>query len=397
MTSYHYKAFSNNGDLVKGQIVASNQKSALAKVHDQGLIPFELDELKTIEKHWWQLTWHSSVMSSKNRTQLTRELSTLISAGLPIEQAMKLISENGVTGKLMKRAREELSGGALFSDVMADVGFGYKPYEISLIRAGESASTVPNVLNDLANLQEKQLIVRSKLVSNMVYPLVLVFMALACFIVIGSVLAPNLLPLFEGTGVSPPVILTATIAVNSFLARYWYLILLGVPLSYWALRKFSSKHLVENIILGIPFVGSLLKQYETAKIARVLSSQLGNGVALLKALDDVEGVCELGVFKTGIADVRLKVSEGQHLGQALSDVQIFPQASLRLVVIGEETNQLVKMLNHVASLNDREVEVRSERLMGLMTPILTVLIGMFVGGMIMSVMGAIMSVNDLAL
>lgn len=397
MTAYYYKAFSAGGDVVTGEISADSLKSALTKVHSQGLIPYEVDELKSAKSPWWKLTWHAPVLSSKNKTQLTRELATLISAGLPIDQAMQLISDSGAAGKLVAKAREKLSAGAVFSDVMANEGFGYKPYEISLLRAGESASAVPNVLNDLANLQEKQLAARSKLISNMIYPLVLVFMALACFVVIGSVLAPNLLPLFEGTGVSAPLILTATIAVNSFLGRYWYVILIGAPLAYWVLKRVATYHFLEKVLLNFPLIGSLLKQYETAKIARVLGSQLGNGVAMLQALDDVQGVCELGVFKDGIIQTRLKISEGQQLSRALGDMQVIPEASMRLIVIGEETNQLVKMLGHVAELNDREVDVQSERLMGLMTPVLTILIGMFVGGMIMSVMGAIMSVNDLAL
>ena len=397
MTNFSYKAYAENGDTVSGIISAPTRKSALSEIHELGLIPFKISENQKQSRIAFHFPYTPGKLNSRQRARLTRELATLISSGLTIDQTLAMLSDGNKGPGTLLAARNKLAGGSTFADALASDQIGFKPYEISLLQAGENAGSVEAVLNDLADMQEKQLEISAQLTSNMIYPMVLIFMAMACFVVIGAVLAPNLIPLFDGTGTEPPSVLLVTVAINSFVATNWAIVLGALLVTYLGVKNFLPKTAIENLVLKIPGLGAITRQYETARMARVLATQLSNGVTLLKALENVQGVCRLESFRRGLGEVSKQVSQGVSLAEAFQNVSILPEVSVRLMMIGEEANQLVKMLNHIAVQNDNEVNLYSERLLGLMTPVLTILIGLFVGGMIMSVMGAIMSVNDLAL
>ena len=404
MPRFQYLAYSKDGQQVAGQIEASNQAHALKLISDKGLRAFSA-ALEEPGKHPKQNTsyFRPAFMALPHRATLARELATLIEAGLPLDETLRIAGQQSArraTGVFLTGVRDMVTGGSSLSQAVSEVKPGFPADEAAMILAGEQTGSLAKVLTGLAATLEQRAELRQQITSALVYPTILVVMALAAIVIIGTVLVPNLLPIFEDTGAELPLVVSAMIAANGFFSKYWPILVVaacaGCALIILARRNRTLQLSFDRAKMRFPGISLMVKTSETARISGTLGALLESGVPLIEALKIVAKVSRNSAIASRLDKLTERVVAGEKISQALPDADFFPASGLQLISIGEETNRLGQMFAHVAKRSEDGLRTTVQRSMTLLTPVLTIAIGIFVGGLIMSVMRAILSVNELA-
>jgi type II secretory pathway component PulF len=269
-----------------------------------------------------------------------------------------------------------------------------------MIAAGEENGSLALVLDQLAKLLERRLELGHKLTSALIYPALLLVMAIGSIFVILTVLVPNIEPLFEGRDAELPAVVAALIAIEAAWDDYWAIILsalaAGIAGLFALLRRPESRRAVDRVMLRLPVLGGLLRKSIASRISLTLATLIESGVPLERALAATINVALNETARHALDQAHEQVVTGARLSQALSASPLFDEAALRLIALGEETNRLHQMLHHIAATSEAQVVRQVERGMMLLTPILTLALGLMVGGIIMSVMQAILGINEIA-
>lgn len=405
MAQYRYSAFSPAGDVVHGTLDAPSQADALRLMRDKGIFPYETAEVKgtgTAQSRSFRQLWSRS-LGLASRAELIRELATLIKADVNIDHALRILAEgagSSAGGRLLAQLTEKVTAGQSLSSALAMAGGSFRRDEIAMIRAGEQTGSLAAVLAQLAAFLERRLELRHKLVSALVYPALLLVMAFISIFIIVTVLIPNIMPLFEGTGVELPFIISVLIGTIEFIKTFWPLMLIvaiGLGALFHALMKQEEGRLaMDRLLIKVPLVGSHIRKISLGSVCRTVATLLQSGVHLQQAMAACVEVVGNRIAKAEVQAAREQVIHGKRLSQALRESAIFDAASARIVALGEETNRLTEMLLHIAEKSEADVARSTERWMALLTPMLTLVLGLMIGGLIMSVMQAILSVNEIA-
>ncbi|MEM7620864.1 MAG: type II secretion system F family protein [Pseudomonadota bacterium] len=408
MPNYRYRAYTHSGKLEDGLVEAQNEQACLDILDGKGLYPFEVHEdySNSLSTPWWQRDLFSgaSKISLQNLALFTRELATLFKAGLPIDETLRIVAAQ-VSGRHMKSfckaLLDDVIAGHSLSQAFANQGEAVPHYYTSLVRAGEARGALDDVFEQLANFIEKSENIRAKIRSALVYPMILIGVAFAALGLIVTVLIPSLAPIFTDAGAPMPTIIAVVLTLQDFFSNNWLVTVIAL-LSVCVflvifLRKENVKYKRDQILLRIPLISTFITKRETARFSRTLSVLLTNGVPLLKALEIVSHIMSNRVFIRTQQAVIEDIKKGQSLHHTLTQTEIFPDLAVRLIKVGEESGKLEEMLLHTAQIFETQVQRSIDRYMSLLTPALTLFIGLSVGGLIMSVMSAILSINELAL
>jgi general secretion pathway protein F len=322
-------------------------------------------------------------------------LASLLAAGVPIDKALNLMSEDLASRRLKVIARlcaETIVAGQPLSVAMAKPELGFSPAETGQVRAGEQTGTLPEALLSLATELERRQALRGRIVSALVYPAILFAMAIGSLVLIATVLAPSLNPVFAQAGREPPILLTAVGFVTEHLR--WVTGIIGALGLLWIVLRVNGTHLMpESLKLAFP----PLKHLEAARFCRTLGNLLGQGTNLQTAIRLTRDALRYTSSRMAADKVHEQVVTGAGLAVAADAFAFLDSSTRQLIRIGEETNQLPAMLGYAATSFEALATQQIERLMTLLTPALTMVIGGMIGGLIMSVMRAIFSLNDLAL
>ena len=406
MPHFQFKAYDRSGKLQEVALDAANREAALAMAHARGLHPTEISELGRKQgRPWWRAMFASKdTLSIKSLALLTREITTLIKAELPIDVVLQITAMQPMlpdqTRETVRGLLDQVTEGKSFHAALAQSG-RFPEFFWRLVQSGESSGELGPVLERLAAQLERRQELHSQIVSAISYPAFLIIAALASICVICAVLLPAIGPLFDGTGKSPPALVDALLSVQRFVAQRWEIIVVAIigsaaALSY-VLRQSSVKELFQRALLATPLVSPFVAQSEIARFCRALGAMLEAGVPILEAMTIASRAQSLGVYSRAIEAASAEVARGVGLGQALRKSNRFTDLSLRLISVGEQTGQLEVMLTRVAEIYEAGVERDLKRLTALLSPALTLVIGLLVGGIMMSVMQALVSINDLAL
>jgi general secretion pathway protein F len=406
MPRYRYRAYDGAGALKSGEIDAVSDSGVLDQLRAAGLIPVEAVEQGggARDAAWWNRDiFAGRTLAPTSLALFTRELATLVEAGIPLDEALRIVTLHPMAGRVRKVVEETLSHvleGASLSEAMERQGrFG--DFYCSMVRAGEAGGNLSEVLRQLAAFLERSVETRARIRSALVYPAVLVLMAVGALILIATVLLPTIVPIFKDAGAEPPYLIRRMLDVQTAMSEHWIVLaaILAVVVAGVAVALQNPQVRVagHRLLLRMPLLGELITLSETAKLARTLASLLGSGVPMLTALRIVGSVAGNAVFTAALAAAAEEVKEGRMLSQAMHASGVFPSLMLRLMAVGEETGRLEPMLRHVENIFETQVQRRLEQLLTLLTPALTIFMGLMVGGLIMSVMSAILSINELAL
>lgn len=407
MAMFAYKAYDDAGALVEGRIEAASREAAYQVLFARKLYPFDASEASgsaPSEVPWWAREIGGGRLGASDLMLFTRELSTLVSAELPLDVALRTLSSEGASRRqrqLARDLRERLVAGQSLSDALAADARTFDTAYVSLIRAGEASGSLKTSLQQLASHLERTGELRSQLASALVYPAILVLTAIGAIVLIVTALLPTLLPLFEGSGAEPPVVVRGLLTLRWLLVDQWLVTTLSavvfVLVVVALLRNAEARASLDAVLLRVPGVGKLIAKHETARFARAMGALLKGGVPILSALGIAKSVVRNRIFVTAVSGMVEEVAGGATLRIAMQEAGVFPAVVGQLVAAGEETGQLDEVLLRTAELSEAQVHRQLERGLALVTPIMTLVIGVGVGGLMLSVIDAILSINDLAL
>jgi general secretion pathway protein F len=404
MPLYRYRAYDKSGALAEGEIETRSRELALQQLHQRGFHPLDVaeDKPKSTARWWDREVFGSGELPLSGLALLTRELATLVKAEIPLDDALRIVSLQPLIParirRVTKAVHEAVRGGESLAGALAARGAEFPEYYWRLVQAGESSSTLGDVLEDIGSFLERSNEMRSQVTSALVYPAVLLTAAMAALGVILTVLL-TVMPLFKDAGKAPPAMLSFLVNAQAALAENWVLVLALLAAVALALalawRSPALRLTIDRAILRLPVVGGLVAARETARFSRTLSTLSHNGVPMLDAVRISGSVLQNKAFNLAAAAAGESLKEGGSLSQPLAKSGLFSELALRLMAVGEQTAQLDTMLMRVAQIFESMLQRQLSRLMTLLTPFLTLLIGGMVGWLIISVMTAIMGINDI--
>ena len=387
-------------------MVGAAQSVVVERLQSLGLIPIRVDE--TVVRV--QGAGGGVGVFAKNRvTQddvavFTQELATLLKAGLPLDRCLEILislSANEPVRQLMSHLREDVRGGAALSKAMEARQGVFTRFYLNMIRAGEAGGALDVVLQRLTEFMERSKELRETVKSALIYPVILVGVAVLSVVILLMWVVPQFSQMFEESGKALPLPTQIVIAAGDGVRNYWWvMVLVGIGAYSWFARQMRepvSRYRWDKWMLTLPLVGDLVGKLEVARFSRTLGTLIGNGVTLLAALSIVKETLTNSVMSEALTEVAGKLKEGKGLGKPLMDTALFPKLAVHLVMVGEETGRLQEMLIRIADIYDREVHSAVKRMLALMEPVLILGLGLVIGGIIMSILVAILSVNDLAL
>ena len=405
MPLYRYKAVTPTGEMQEGDLESPTQAAVVERLQGMGLIAILVEETSTRAAAKTGLgAFGKSGVTQEDVAVFTQELATLLKAGLPLDRCLEILiglSANEPVRQLMTQMREEVRGGAALSKAMEVHPKVFSRFYLNMIRAGEAGGALEVVLQRLNEFMERSRDLRDTVKSALIYPAILVGVAVLSVVVLLMWVVPQFSQMFEESGKALPMPTQIVIAAGDFFRNYWWAMAAAVVGVYaWFTRQMqvsASRYRWDKRLLAMPLVGDLVGKLEVARFSRTLGTLLGNGVTLLTALSIVKETLNNAVMSEGLGAVASQLKEGKGLGKPLMETGLFPKLAVHLVMVGEETGKLQEMLIRVADIYDREVHTTVKRMLSLMEPILILGLGLVIGGIIMSILVAVLSVNDLAL
>jgi general secretion pathway protein F len=401
---FRYKAVSATGETLEGEMEAADQATVVRRLQAAGHLPISADSVAAGGSGSF-LSRDLFARRRANRRDvqmLTRELATLIQAGLPLDRSFEILidlSDEPVVTTLLESILEEISGGATLADAMAHQSGIFPRYYVSMIQAGEAGGTLEIVLARLSDFMERSQATRESVRSALIYPVILLAMSLMAVAILLSVVVPRFRPLFEDAGQSLPIATRIVVGLGDLFAGYWWLMLavvIGAGLVLrWQLAQPAFRLRWDRAMLSLPLLGDVIVRAEVARFARTLGTMIGNGVSLLGALNLATNTVGNASLAHELEAVSEAVRQGKPLTEPLLESGQFPRLATHLTRVGEETGRLEDMLLKVAEIYDQEVGRAIERMLALLVPLLTIVLGLVIAGIIGSILVAILSVYQL--
>ncbi len=405
MPRYRYEAVDAAGEMLRDELDAASLEAAIERLRDQGLLPLSVAEARG---GWWRgglvqaLFSKRRVLSAKAVMLLTQQLSNLLNAGLPLDRALTIligVTDDEQTKALLERVQDKVRGGSTLADALEAQGT-FSRFYLNMVRAGEAGGALEAVLKRLTEFLDRSRALRESVSSALIYPLILLSVAALSVIILLTFVVPQFQQLFADAGKALPLATQIVIAVGNGFQHYWWVGLLAILVIAAALRQQlnqpESRARWDRWFLNLPLFGDLIAKVETARLSRTLGTLLGNGVSLLNALTIVRETLSNRVLATALGEVAEHVKTGRGLADPLLEAGDFPKLAVQMIRVGEETGQLQEMLLQVADTYDEEVRIAVKRMLTLLEPALILGLGVVIAGIIMSILVAILSLNELA-
>jgi general secretion pathway protein F len=329
-------------------------------------------------------------------------LATLLRSGLPLDRGLELLislSPNPQMQTLVTQVRDEVRGGAALSQALEAHPTVFSRFYIGMIRAGEAGGALGTVLTRISEFMERSKELKETVASALIYPTILVLASVTSVMLLLIFVVPQFSQMFEQSGKALPLATQIVIAAGDLLRKYWWALPIGIFLiwRYFArqMANPTTKTLWDGRFLRLPLVGDLLTKIEVARFARTLGTLLANGIPLLPALSVVKDTVGNNVIANGLGAAREQLQAGQGLSKPLMAQGVFPPLAVHMVSVGEETGKLDEMLTRVADVYDREVSLAVKRMLALLEPVMILGLGLIIGGIIISILLAILKVNSL--
>jgi general secretion pathway protein F len=404
MPLFSYKAVSRDGESMEGEWESADEATLVAALQAEGFIPIQVKLAGARLLPWGGPRASRLKLSHKEIMLFTRELLTLLQAGLPLDRAMAVLldltAHEPKLNALLDRVLKSVKGGTQLSEALDAQGGVFSRFYVNLIRAGEAGGALEQVLQRLTEYLERSKELRDTVVTAMIYPAILLVMATGSLMVLLLFVVPQFMELFESAGKELPLPTQIVIAVAEGLQNWWWLILLVVAGIVLVLRSqlADPRHrpALDRRLLWAPLVGELVRKLETSSLSRTLGTLLQNGVPLLTAMAIVKETLNNRAAAERVESVIGVIKQGGGLSAPMAEVGWLPELAIQMIKLGEESGHLPEMLERVADTYDKEVKITVQRLLALLEPILIVGLGVVIAGIIASIMMAILSVNDLA-
>lgn len=404
MPLFEYKGLNREGRNIRGTVDADNSRSAKLKLKKDGVYVVEMkDKAKVERKAKGTGPIKSGAVSVQDLSLMTRQLATLLKANVPLVDSLAAVSEQ-VENPILSEAVADIKnavneGGQLFK-AMSRYPKIYDKIYISMVEAGETSGTLDVILIRLAEFTESQSELRSKVRSALMYPVLMLTLTFLILIGLFTFVIPKIVTIFEETPeLELPWISKVIINMSYGLMDYWYIMVMGALLIFFAFRSWKNSPAGsvqwDALTLNFPRVGRLNRMVAVSRFSRTLGTLLTGGVPMLTAMGIVRNVVNNEVLGRAIDDARNNISEGESIASPLRKSGQFPPLVIHMINIGEKTGELEKMLTQVSDAYDFQVENEVEGLTSLMGPVMIVFMGLVVGIIVFAIMMPIMNLQQL--
>lgn len=406
MPQFSYKAIAASGEVLEGEIAASNRDDALDRLRDQGVIPIRAEPLVAgAARRPLSIKFpRSGKPNARDVVLFTRELSVLLRAGIPIDRALAKISAPHRQGRMQTIAADLLSRvkvGMQLADAMEKHETVFAPFYTGIVRAGEAGGALESALERLADSLEKSEKLRGQIRTALAYPILVLLLTTFSLVILMTNVIPEFRPLFEEAGESLPLMTQVVLAASDLTINWGWLIAvgfvaLGIGLRfYWQGRH--HRRWRDRWLIALPLVGDVVIKVEVARFCRTLGTLLENGVTLLQAVDISSRTLGNLVVAETTNSLRQSLAKGERMSRSAQLAAVFPELALQLVEVGEESGSLDRMLLLVADIYDAEAQRAIERMLALLVPLVTVALGIIIALVIGAMLSAILGSYQLPL
>ncbi len=408
MPVYHYRATSRDGKIAEGQVEAENERKAIERVQAQGQIPIKITEAgrgaNGLLQRDVRMPSFFKRVSRKEVLLFTQELHTLFAAGLPLDRCLRILIEVTENDRLRLVARQLLAGvqsGTSLADSLAAHPSVFPKLYVNMVRAGEAGGVLAPIFKRLAEYLERTQELMDSVLSAMIYPSILVTFGTGSIIFMMTYVIPKFAGMFADLGQALPPTTAFIMWVSGMVRGYWWamaggILLLVFILLYYA-RTEEGRLAVDKMKLKMFLVGDIVQKVETSRFTRTLGTLITSGVPILNALTIVREILGNRVMADALREVSSGVRGGKGITEPLKMSGVFPSLAMHLIEVGEETGTLDEMLLKVADTYDREISYSIKRFIALLEPVMILGMGLVIGFVVVSMLTAIFSVNDLAL
>jgi len=401
---FAYKVVNSFGEIEEGVRDAVDDRHLIAALQAEGYIPVRVVPASAKSFLGLPLGLKQSKLSQKDIALFTSELATLLESGLPLDKSllvlMDLTEDNERVTKLIGRVLDKVKGGSTLADALEKQSGIFSKFYLNMIRAGEAGGSLGEVLTRLSEYLERSRELKDTVSTALIYPAILLIMSVASLFVMLTFVVPQFSEMFESAGKALPVSTQIVVGLAEWLQSYWWVLILAIVVitGYMNLQMAdpARKKVWDGRFLKLPLAGTIILNKETANISRTLGTLLGNGVSILSALVIVRETVDNLVLAAAIQDTEDQLRQGKNMSDALLEKGIFPKMAMQMIKMGEETGRLEEMLLRVANIYDKQLRVAIQRMLALLEPALIISLGLMIAGIIVSILLAILSVNDLA-
>jgi len=406
MPVFEYTALNDKGKKLKGIIDAQSTAAARQKLRDSNIYLIDLQESSGAKKSIslkQPLGGLFGKVGSREVTVMTRQLATLLGAGLPLVQSLTTLiaqTSHPQLKTILSRVREEVNEGNSFSQTMTHYPQVFPAFYLNMVRAGEASGTLHLVLERLADFSEKQQALKGRVQAALAYPLFMFLIGSVVLFFLVTFVVPNVTRIFDEMHQTLPLITIILIGVSRFLETFWWVIVAGLIGAFVALKYFLSKTqkgrtLLDRTLLALPVIGQMNRKMAVARFSRTLGTLLESGVPLLASLEIVRNIVGNSLISAAIQKAGHDVREGQNLSAPLARSGLFPTIAVEMISVGEQSGNLEPMLYRIAEAYEKEVESSITMLTSLLEPIMILVMGLAVGFIVVSILLPIFEMNQL--
>lgn len=405
MPSYRYTAITPAGETTRGVMEAANEAAVIEALRKQGNIPVRADAAASgfLAGLLSMEFGGGARLTRQDVTNITRELSVMLGAGQDLDRALRFLVDTAPNQRVravMDQLRASVRDGASLAVSLGKHPRSFPKLYVGLVRAGEAGGTLAATLERLAVLLERERSLNSTIQSAMIYPIMLVVAAIGAIALLLTQVLPQFVPLFEQNGASLPRPTKILIDVGDLTSKYGLFALLGIALLVLAGRQALTRPPVrlraDRMVLHMPVIGKLAREAMAARFTRTLGTLVINGMPLIAALDIVRDAIGNLAAVSAVEQATQSAKGGAGLSRPLGDSGLFPLRTVYLLRLGEETAQLGQMSLRAADIHEENTRLGVQRLLSLLVPLITILIGAAIAGIVASLLLAMLSLNDLA-
>jgi type IV pilus assembly protein PilC len=381
---FRYEGRDKNGRVVKGEMRAGGDSVVAAALRRRGIMATKIKK---------QSFARGRKITHKDLALFTRQLSTMLKAGVPLMQAFDIVGRghaNPSMARLMNDIRMDVETGTSLNQAFRKYPLYFDALFCNLVAAGEQAGILETLLDRLATYQEKTIALKGKIKKALFYPVMIILVAILVTAVIMIFVIPSFKSVFTSFGADLPAPTLVVIAMSDFFVAYWYIVfglLFGgiyFLVQAWK-RSPKVQATIDRLALKLPVLGEMLQKAAIARWSRTLATTFAAGVPLVEALDSVGPSAGNAVYKEATKQVQTEVNVGTSLAQSMQNTGVFPNMAIQMTQIGEESGSLDSMLSKVADYYEREVDETVDALSSLLEPMIMVILGVIIGGIVIAI------------
>lgn len=404
MENYYYQASDRTGKIVTGTMEDNNERAIIDRLQDMGLYPMRVSK-QAVEESGLVKPIRISLgrkIRLKDVMTFTQQLGALLEAGLPLDRSLSILSDITEKSGMKEIIRDillDIQKGNTISDSLARHQKVFPPIYTNMVKAGEAGGVLEPVIARLAEYLENSQRIMEEVRSALIYPAILTFVGGGAVAFLLTFVVPRFTQIFKEMGQNLPVPTVILLSISNGLRGYWWLFLGIIVIVFFGLKNFikseAGRSWWDASLLRIPLFGDLLQKTAVSSFARTLGTLLNSGVPILQALNIVKESIGNNVIAKGVATIREDVKRGKGIAKPLRDSGVFPPLAVHMMVVGEETGKLDEMLIKVADRYDSETRIAIKRLLSLLEPGMILFMGLIIGFIIVAILLAIFSVNEI--